>query len=311
MSEVQTILLQLDTDIQPSSFDAVVAVDAGVSRLLQYGGVRPETVTPLVHGAMFTRSPSKLKHTAIFVGGSDIELAQRNFDQIVSTFFGPVSVSVVMDANGCNTTSVAAVASALQGLKQVGLDDAVGGTRSQALVLGGTGPVGRRIARLVADAGFAVRLHSRSLEKAGQVTDLLNGEIPGHPITPTAESGAGLLDEVKNSILVFNASAAGVEALGQVPMESVAQCPGVLVDLNAVPPAGFFGVAAHDCARTLGQRLVYGALAVGAEKMKLHRAVIQACFRRNDQRFNLHEIADLNREIQQESSETNEARAKN
>ena len=46
-----TILVQLDTDPQPSVFDAVVAVDAGVEHLFRHGGVTPENVRDLVYGA--------------------------------------------------------------------------------------------------------------------------------------------------------------------------------------------------------------------------------------------------------------------
>src|SRR5438132_1029953 len=42
MSDKPTILLQLDTDPQPSVFDRVVAVDAGATQLFSYGGVRRE-----------------------------------------------------------------------------------------------------------------------------------------------------------------------------------------------------------------------------------------------------------------------------
>ena len=64
------ILLCLDTDPQPSVFDAVVAVDAGVDQLLRHGGIKPDAVRDLVYGAMFTRGPADLKNTAIFIGGS-------------------------------------------------------------------------------------------------------------------------------------------------------------------------------------------------------------------------------------------------
>ena len=37
-----TILIQLDSDPQPSVFDAVVAVDSGVAHLFRHGGVTPE-----------------------------------------------------------------------------------------------------------------------------------------------------------------------------------------------------------------------------------------------------------------------------
>ena len=41
------ILLQLDADPQPSVFDAVVALDAGVEQLLRDGGVTAESVRDL------------------------------------------------------------------------------------------------------------------------------------------------------------------------------------------------------------------------------------------------------------------------
>ncbi|WP_375314972.1 methylene-tetrahydromethanopterin dehydrogenase N-terminal domain-containing protein [Schlesneria sp. DSM 10557] len=62
----------------PSSFDRVVAVDAGVDELFSYGGVTPDNVETLVHGAIFTRKPSDLVNTAIFVGGSNVAAGERS-----------------------------------------------------------------------------------------------------------------------------------------------------------------------------------------------------------------------------------------
>lgn len=69
---VKTILAQLDTDVLPSSFDRVVAVDSAVDEIFSYGGVTTENVTGLVHGLIFTRGPADLKNSAIFIGGSDV-----------------------------------------------------------------------------------------------------------------------------------------------------------------------------------------------------------------------------------------------
>ena len=66
------ILIQLDTDPQPSVFDAVVAIDAGAEHLLCHGGVTPDNVRELVYGALFTRGPADLAATAIFIGGSNV-----------------------------------------------------------------------------------------------------------------------------------------------------------------------------------------------------------------------------------------------
>ena len=49
---MKRLLVQLDPDRHPSSFDRIVAYDAGADDVLSYGGVAPEDVTPLVHGAI-------------------------------------------------------------------------------------------------------------------------------------------------------------------------------------------------------------------------------------------------------------------
>ena len=132
------ILLQLDCDVQPSSFDSIVAIDAGVDQLLRYGGVQVTSVLSLVHGAMFTRGGDDLKRTAIFIGGSDVDVAERLMTACRNAFFGPIRVSVMLDANGCNTTAAAAVVAASRHVDLAG---------TKAVVLGGTGPVGRRVAQ--------------------------------------------------------------------------------------------------------------------------------------------------------------------
>src|SRR5438270_4911407 len=94
------ILIQLDSDPQPSVFDRVVAVDAGAEEVFSHGNVKPEHVQALVHGAIFTRGPKNLKATALFVGGSDVAAGERLLDearQHMIPQFG-LQVSVLMDA---------------------------------------------------------------------------------------------------------------------------------------------------------------------------------------------------------------------
>ena len=66
------ILVCLDTDPQPSVFDSIVAIDAGVDQLLRHGGASADAVRDLVYGAMFTRGPADLKNSAVFIGGADV-----------------------------------------------------------------------------------------------------------------------------------------------------------------------------------------------------------------------------------------------
>src|SRR4051812_7335856 len=142
--EKRKILIQLDSDPQPSVFDRVVAVDAGADEVFSYGGVKPERVRDLVHGAIFTRK--HLKRTALFIGGSDVAAGERLLAEARKHMLPQygLQVSVLLDSNGANTTSAAAVWCAAQHLDL---------HATTALVLGGTGPVGQRVARLLARHG--------------------------------------------------------------------------------------------------------------------------------------------------------------
>ncbi len=277
----QRILIQIDGDAQPSSFDSVVAIDAGVERLLRYAGVSPTSITGLVHGAMFTRGGDDLKQTAIFVGGSDVDVAEDLFRISANTFFGPVRVSMMLDANGCNTTAAAAVVSAARHQTLRG---------SRAVVLGGTGPVGRRVTQLLALEGADVTLTSRNLERASEACRVVAGRLAGATPTPasarTPRELQGVLDE---SQIVIACGAAGVELVEEKRIREL-ESLSVAIDLNAVPPAGIGGVNVTDKAAPLGHGVGYGAIGVGGLKMKTHKAAIQALFETNDKCLDAEEI---------------------
>jgi hypothetical protein len=273
------ILLQLDCDPQPSTFDAVVAVDAGAEVLLRHGGVTPDAAVPLVHGAMFTRGGGDLASTAIFIGGSDVAAAEAVYDRVRRTFFGPVRVGVMLDPSGANTTAAAAVVAAARHLPL-----SAGGCR--AVVLGGTGPVGQRVARLLARKGVAVTLASRSHARATEACTRIAKQVPQATVVPV-EATAGATRESPLGVAIAAADlivAAG--AAGAVLLDAAGRAIGtrarVLIDLNAVPPAGIHGIEATDKARQADGAVVYGALGVGGTKMKIHRAAIARIFAAND-----------------------------
>ena len=97
---MRKLLLQLDTSTHPSVFDRVVAFDGGADEVMSYGGVTENTVRDLVHGAIFTRGPKDLHHTAIFIGGTDMVVGERLLAAVRKAFFGPLRVSVMLDSNG-------------------------------------------------------------------------------------------------------------------------------------------------------------------------------------------------------------------
>jgi hypothetical protein len=265
------VLIQLDSDPHPSVFDRVVAVDAGVDHLFSYGGVRPEHVRDLVHGAIFTRGPKDLKNTAIFIGGSDVAQGERLLEEARKHMLPQyrLSVSVMLDSNGANTTAAAAVRAAARHLDL---------KQCQALVLGGTGPVGQRVALLLARAGSKVRVASRQRERALAVCQRIADRLPQAVLEPASGSAAELLQDCD---LVISAGAAGVQLL---PAQARHEAPRLrlLVDLNAVPPLGIEGVEVTDRGEVREGVLCYGAIGVGETKMKVHKAALRRLFEASD-----------------------------
>lgn len=285
---MKTIILQLDTDPLPSSFDRVVAVDAGVDEIFSYGGVTPENVEPLVHGAMFTRGVKDLKHTAVFIGGSIAGDGEALLARVRKTFFGPVRVSVMMDSNGSNTTASAAV---LAAAKHVPLRGA------EAVVLGGTGPVGQRAAQLLAQQGASVRVGSRTSDRAEQTCDAIRGVVPDGRLTPVVTADADSLQlAVQGVAIVIAAGAAGAQLLSVETRRQIATLK-VAIDLNAVPPAGLEGIEAVDKAVERDGVVCYGAIGVGGTKMAIHKACVQRLFTANDVVLDTEAIFAVGQEI--------------
>ena len=286
----QKILLQFDTDPNPSSFDAVTAIDSGVEHLLQYGSITPENVSGLVHGAMFTRGGADLKSTAIFFGGSDVERAEAVAAKAKSCFFPGVQVSTMSDPNGSNTTAAAAVLAAKRHVKF---------QEEKTLILGGTGPVGLRIAQLVASESGDVAIASRSLARAQKACDYListsqSDRTAFEPVElPTMES---TLAAAKSSSILFSAGAAGICLLNEEWQNATSLK--VAIDLNAVPPAGISGIEVIDKAKEVGNTVCYGAIGVGGLKMKIHRRCVQKLFESNDQALDTMTIYEVAKTIE-------------
>ncbi len=278
------ILIQLYSDAHASVFDRVVAVDAGADEIFSYANVKPEQVQALVHGAIFTRGPKNLKSTAIFVGGSDVLAGEKLMAEALKHMlpkFG-LRVSIMLDANGANTTAAAAVRAAS---RHIQLKDA------KAVVLGGTGPVGQRVARLLAREGSHVRVGSRQAARAAAVCQEIASRVPGAQLQPVGTaSSEDLTAALDGRTLVFAAGAAGVVLLPKAARTAALK---VAIDLNAVPPLGVEGVGVGDQGVDQAGVICYGAIGVGDTKMKVHKAAIASLFESNDKVLDAEEIYQI------------------
>ena len=289
---MRRLLLHLDTSPLASVFDRIVAYDGGADEVLSYAGVCVENVRDLVHGAIFTRGPKDLHHTAIFIGGTDMSAGEQVLGAVQRTFFGPMRVSVMLDSNGSNTTAVAAVARLLQ---------VVGDVRGRrAVVVAGTGPVGTRAAGLLSRAGANVTITSRHADDAGRVAahirERFGGVVESIVVTDTSQ----LAPALGGAELLLNAGPAGVQLVPHAAWRDVRSLRAV-VDLNAVPPLGIEGVEVTDSAADRNGVKTFGALGVGNFKMKVHKRCVAKLFERSDLVLDAESIGDVARELMQPS----------
>jgi methylenetetrahydrofolate/methylenetetrahydromethanopterin dehydrogenase (NADP+) len=286
---VKKVLLQLDTDRHPSPFDAIVAHDAGVDVLLSHGDVTPDAVRDLVQGAFFTRAPGD-SSMAVWVGGSDVAEGERLLEKVQATYFGPFRLSTMLDSDGCNTTAATAIA-------MIAKDRELGGGRAVVL---GVGPVGLRSASLLEQEGCEVLATSIPADVLG--TDSYRRprglaaaerlEIDAREVADRAEMEAAL----EGATIVLAAGPAGVEVLRRDAWSANPTIE-VLVDYNAAEPLGIEGVEAGDDLVERDGKLALGALGLGGQKMKVHKACVRQLFERSDLVLNADGVYAVAKEI--------------
>jgi methylenetetrahydrofolate/methylenetetrahydromethanopterin dehydrogenase (NADP+) len=286
---VKKVLLQLDTDRHPSPFDAIVAHDAGVDVLLSHGDVTPDAVRDLVQGAFFTRAPGDAS-MAVWVGGSDVGDGEKLLKEVEATYFGPFRLSTMLDSDGCNTTAATAIA-------MIAKDRDLRGRRAVIL---GVGPVGLRSATLLGQEGCEVLatsipadvLETDSYRRPRGLAAAERLGIEAREVADRAEMEAAL----EGANIVLAAGPAGVQVLRR-EVWSAHPTIELLADYNAAEPLGIDGVEATDELVEREGRLVLGALGVGGEKMKTHKACVRRLFERNDLVLNADGVYAVAKEI--------------
>ncbi|MCW3024503.1 MAG: hypothetical protein JWR30_3825 [Conexibacter sp.] len=287
---MKKILIQLDTDAHPSTFDAIVAHDAGVDELLRYGGIEPDAVRGLVQSAFFTRGPDDLSTLAVWVGGSSVGEGEEVLREVEKAFFGPFRVSAMLDSNGCNTTAATTVARLAREIDLNG----------RRVVIVGAGAVGLRAAKLLIDEGCdvtvsgipAARFRDRAYRRAGGLTV---AKERGMDIAEPADDEE-LKQVLDGASLVLAAGPAGVEVLPEAVWRTIDSIE-VMADFNAAEPLGIEGTDAQDDLEEHDGKRVLGALAIGGPKMKVHKACVRRLFESNDAILDVDGIYEIAKEL--------------
>jgi hypothetical protein len=284
---MKKILIQLDTDQHPSAFDAIAAYDADVDIVVAYGDITSENLADVVQGAIFPRGPDGLANTAFWVGGSKVRDGEAVFKAAQELFFKPFNPSIMLDSDGSNTTSAAAVA------RVRGAVDLKG---AKAAVIG-VGPVGLRTAELLRREDAEVTMFTFP-------PDTMEGKHRRASGIPVAQEAGfdvvepGSSDELdaalSEHVAIFAAGPAGTQVLRRSgwAQEGVR----VVVDYSAAEPVGVEGVDRGDSLEEEEGVLKLGALAVGGPKMKLQKACIRAMFETKGTVLDLDGVYDVARE---------------
>jgi hypothetical protein len=286
---MRKLLLQLDSSRLPSVFDQVVAYDAAADVVMSYGGVTEGDVRDLIHGCIFTRGPKDLHNTAVWIGGNNMSAGEQLLAMAQDALFPPLSVSIMLDSNGSNTTAVAAVVKIEQTV-----DDLKG---KKVLILAGTGPVGQRAAGLLASDGAEVTITSRKPEQGEKARQFISARFNVHVDAVTLNDPSKVGELLQGVDVLLNSGPAGVQMVPKSAWAGLKTLK-VAVDLNAVPPLGIEGIGVNDAGANKNGVVVFGAFGVGNFKTKLHKACVARLFERNDLVLDAEAIADIARELE-------------
>jgi methylene-tetrahydromethanopterin dehydrogenase len=249
-----------------SPFDANMAFDAGWESVVPYTNVSMEEVQALVQDTIFSRSPSALKRTAIFIGGRNPHLAMDMLDETKKHMVPPFEVPVFADPSGAFTTAAGMVAITEKALKEKFQKDFKG---MKIAILGGTGPVGAASAVISAKAGNDVILIGRNLERTEGVVKICNEKYGSKSVQAGVDGDKATI--LKDSDIVFNTGAAGIQLMDDDLVASSSNLK-ICADVNAVPPAGIAGVDVMDNIVEMKNSpsgcFGIGALAIGNIKYK-------------------------------------------
>ncbi|MFO7902784.1 NAD(P)-dependent methylenetetrahydromethanopterin dehydrogenase [Thioalkalivibrio sp.] len=270
-----TILHMVTPDANLSPFDVNMAIDAGWQHCLPYTGLKRAEIADLTQDAIFSRGPKGVRHTGMFVGGRDQNVAMDMLEAARAAMIPPFEISVFADPSGAFTTAAGMIACAERTLR-LGKDGGIANRR--VLVFGGTGPVGAVCAILAAGAGAEVSIVSHeSLAKAVAVAKQCSERFGVSLHGADGSDDGRIRSLLVDAEIVFSAAKAGVQVLTASHLHGANQLL-VACDVNAVPPAGIEGIDVMADGEPLlagsGRARGIGALAVGNVKYRAQQALL-------------------------------------
>ncbi len=260
-----------------SPFDVNMAYEADVNRVIPYAEVHVDDIHTLTQDTIFSRGPSGVKRTGIFIGGREFGLALDMLEEAKKAMVPPFEVSVFADPSGAITTAAALIASVERWIIKQGATDGLKGKKVH--IVGGTGPVGVCAGVLAANCGAEVFLVSHTGTGAAQrIADEYNARYGINLLAGDCSTEKVTREFMQETDVLIACGPAGVQVMSK---EILAEAPNMLVaaDVNAVPPLGIEGIDIMDMGKSLdgtpNNAVGIGALAVGDIKYKVHHRMFE------------------------------------
>ncbi len=271
----RSILHMFDPMPNNSPFDINMALDTGFDILMPYDSVKLDSIHGLTQDAIFSRSPSGVKQTSIFIGGRDMGLAMDMMNSAKQAMVPPFEISVLADPSGAFTTAAALVACVGKELKEKHNKEL---KDCKALVFGGTGPVGIATGVIASLAGADTSLVDHlSIETANDAAKEYNRRCKSTLSGAVASSDEDKVALLADVDIIFCTAKAGIQVISAEVLAQAKQLR-VAGDVNAVPPAGIAGIGVNDLGVALDNlegAVGIGALAIGNVKYQLQHKLLK------------------------------------
>ncbi|MGH7946851.1 MAG: NAD(P)-dependent methylenetetrahydromethanopterin dehydrogenase [Opitutaceae bacterium] len=260
-----------------SPFDVNMAYEAEFNGVIPYTNVTLEDIHALTQDTIFSRSPTGVKRTGIFIGGRDFGLAIDMLEAAKKAMVPPFEISVFADPSGAITTAAALMACVETLLRKNGRAQGLSG--ANVYVFGGTGPVGVCAGILGSQSGANIFLAShRGAEAAMKAAAPYNERYGVKLQGADSSNDAALRAFLPQAHVIVGAAKAGFQVLSRDQLGAAAELL-VAADANAVPPAGIADVGVNDKGKALestpSKALGIGALAIGNVKYQVHYRLFQ------------------------------------
>jgi methylene-tetrahydromethanopterin dehydrogenase len=285
-----------------SPFDVNMAYEADFDGVIPYTDVSLDDIHSLTQDTIFSRGPSGVKRTDIFIGGRELGLALDMLKRAKAAMVPPFEVSVFADPSGAITTAAALIALVEHWVHKRGQGTLAG----KRIFMIGTGPIGVCAGVLAAYEGAKVVLVSyRGTEVGEEIADQYNRRFKVEMEGGDNSSTEAVLAFMPYADIAIGASKAGIRVLSTLQLQCGERLM-VAADVNAVPPLGIEGIGVYDNGVVLKgtpkEAVGIGALAIGNLKYKVHHRLFRMMIETDKPIYIDHKVAfDVARQLVNEA----------